>query len=160
MNPPNQPSEKYIREHSPSLNDIIFTRRQFLQRTGMGFGAMSLAGVFGINPWAEGASALNPGGLKIAGPLAPKSPHFPAKAKHIIHLFASGAPTQVDTWDPKPELTKYDGKTIPGHDGVAFGSKVHRSFAAARRHLERVLVRVQIPEITDVRSRRILRRVC
>ena len=117
-----QPSEKYIREHSPSLDDIIFTRRQFLQRTGMGFGAMSLAGVFGINPWAEGASALNPGGLKVAGPLSPKSPHFPAKAKHIIHLFASGAPTQVDTWDPKPELTKYDGKTIPGHDGVAFGS--------------------------------------
>ena len=122
MSTPVQPSEKYIREHSPSADDVIFTRRQFLQRTGMGFGAMSLAGVFGINPWAEGASALNPGGLKIAGPLSPKSPHFPAKAKHIIHLFAAGAPTQVDTWDPKPELTKYDGKSIPGHDGLAFGS--------------------------------------
>ena len=122
MSTPVQPTEKYIREHSPSAEDIIFTRRQFLQRTGMGFGAMSLAGVFGINPWAEGASALAPSGLKIAGPLSPKSPHFPVKAKHIIHLFASGAPTQVDTWDPKPELTKYDGKSIPGHDGLAFGS--------------------------------------
>ena len=122
MSTPVQTTEKYIREHSPSAEDIIFTRRQFLLRTGMGFGGMSLAAVFGINPWADGASALNPGGLKIAGPLAPKSPHFPAKAKHIIHIFASGGPTQVDTWDPKPELTKYDGKSIPGHDGLAFGS--------------------------------------
>ncbi|MEQ1851372.1 MAG: DUF1501 domain-containing protein [Chthoniobacteraceae bacterium] len=122
MNRPNQPSDKYIREHSPSIDDIIFTRRQFLQRTGMGFGAMSLAAVFGINPWAEGASALAPRAGKMVGPLAPKQPHFPAKAKHIIHLFAAGAPTQVDTWDPKPELTKFDGKTIPGHDGLAFGS--------------------------------------
>ena len=122
MSTPFKPSDKYIREHTPSADDIIFTRRQFLQRTGMGFGAMSLAGVFGINPWAEGASALNPGGLKVANPLAPKTPHFAAKAKHIIHIFASGGPTQVDTWDPKPELTKFDGKSIPGHDGLAFGS--------------------------------------
>jgi hypothetical protein len=44
------------------------------------------------------------------------------KAKAVIHLFASGAPSQVDTWDPKPELSKYNDKTIPGHDGLAFGS--------------------------------------
>ena len=69
---------------------------------------MSLATIFGINPWAEGASVLNPDGMKISGPLEPKSPHFPAKAKHIIHIFASGGPTQVDTWDPKPQLTEFD----------------------------------------------------
>ncbi len=57
-----------------------------------------------------------------ASPLLPKSPHFPVKAKHIIHIFAEGAPSHVDTLDPKPELTKYDGQTIPGHDGLAFGS--------------------------------------
>ena len=122
MSTPVRPTEKYIREHSPSAEDIIFTRRQFLLRSGMGFGGMSLAAVFGINPWAEGASALAPGGPKVLNPLAPKQPHFPAKAKHIIHIFASGGPTQVDTWDPKPELTKFDGKSIPGHDGLAFGS--------------------------------------
>ncbi len=122
MSTPVRPTEKYIREHSPSAEDIIFTRRQFLLRSGMGFGGMSLAAVFGINPWAEGAAALTPGGMKVANPLAPKQPHFPAKAKHIIHIFASGGPTQVDTWDPKPELTKFDGKSIPGHDGLAFGS--------------------------------------
>src|SRR5215204_3000425 len=122
MSVPKRPTDKYIREHSPSssLEDTIFTRRQMLLRTGMGFGAMSLAGVFGINPFAEGAAALAPG--KLANPLAPKQPHFPVKAKHIIHIFASGGPTHVDTWDPKPELSKYDGKTIPGQDGLAYGS--------------------------------------
>ena len=62
------PTEKHIREHTPSMDDIIFTRRQFLQRTGMGFGAMSLASVFSINPWAEGsvASALSYGHKTIA----------------------------------------------------------------------------------------------
>jgi hypothetical protein len=122
MTRPNQPTEKYLREHTPSLDDIIFTRRQFLLRTGMGFGGLSLAAAFGINPWAEGAAGTPLPVAKLANPLAPKLPHFPAKAKHIIHIFASGGPTQVDTWDPKPELTKYDGKSIPGHDGVAFGS--------------------------------------
>ena len=122
MSTPINPSEKYIREHTPSSDDIIFTRRQFLLRTGMGFGGLGLAAVFGINPWAEGASALTPSSMKVTGPLAPKTPHFAAKAKHIIHIFASGGPTQVDTWDPKPELAKFDGKTIPGHDGLAFGS--------------------------------------
>src|SRR3954469_19087191 len=109
---------KYIREHTAAPDDNIFTRRQFLVRTGLGFGALSLANLFGINPWdAQGATT------PISGsPLMPKSPHFPVKAKHIIHIFAEGAPSHVDTWDPKPELTKYDGKTIPGHDGLAFGS--------------------------------------
>jgi hypothetical protein len=92
-----------------------------LLRTGMGFGAMSLAAVFGINPWAEGATALN-AGPKIAGPLAPKQPHFPTKAKHIIHIFASGGPTHVDTWDPKPELRQVRWQDDPGHDGLAYGS--------------------------------------
>jgi len=120
MSVPQRPSEKYIREHSATLDDMLFTRRQMLLRTGMGFGAMSLAGVFGINPFAEGAAALAP--AKVAGPLSPKQPHFPVKAKHVIHIFASGGPTHVDTWDPKPELTKYDGKSIPGQDGLAYGS--------------------------------------
>jgi len=46
-------------------------------------------------------------------PLAPKPPHFPAKAKHVIHLFMNGGPSQVDTFDPKPALEKYVGKKLP-----------------------------------------------
>jgi hypothetical protein len=120
MNSDHTASDKYIREHSPSLDDIIFTKREFLLRTGMGFGAMSLASMFGVNPFlpmgAEGAAT------KVVSPLSPKQPHFKAKAKAVIHIFAEGGPSQVDTWDPKPELAKYNNKTIPGHDGLAFGS--------------------------------------
>ncbi|MDB6029250.1 MAG: hypothetical protein JWM68_5473, partial [Verrucomicrobiales bacterium] len=54
-------------------------------------------------------------------PLAPKNPHFAAKAKRVIHIFAQGAPSQVDTWDPKPSLAKYDGKEING-GGLAYAS--------------------------------------
>jgi len=114
-----QPSSDFLRAHSSVYDDTIFTRRDFLRRTGMGFGAMSLAGYFGINPFAEGGQDA---GAKSLGSLAPKQPHFPAKAKHVIHIFAEGAPSQVDTWDPKPELSKYDNKIIPGHSGLAYGS--------------------------------------
>jgi hypothetical protein len=43
-------------------------------------------------------------------PLAPKKPHFPARAKRVIHIFCEGGPSQVDTFDPKPALEKYHGK--------------------------------------------------
>jgi len=52
--------------------------------------------------------------------MSPKTPHFPAKAKRVVHIFAQGAPSQVDTWDPKPALTKASGQQVPG--GVAMGS--------------------------------------
>jgi hypothetical protein len=46
-------------------------------------------------------------------PLAPKRPHFPAKAKRVVHLFMNGGPSHVDTFDPKPMLAKYAGKPLP-----------------------------------------------
>src|SRR5258708_3372287 len=112
-------SDKFIREHTASLKDIIFSRREFLEKTGMGFGALSLASIFGLTGGALGATEST---SKAITPLSPKQPHFKAKAKAVIHLFAAGAPSHVDTWAPKPELTKYNDKTIPGHDGLAFGS--------------------------------------
>jgi hypothetical protein len=86
----------------------------------MGFGALGLASLLGPVPSSNGA-ALNT-------PLAPKAPHFPGKAKRVIHIFANGGPSQVDTFDPKPELTKYHGKQLPvklkteRNTGTAFGS--------------------------------------
>ena len=99
-------------EHQASLSDLFLTRRQWLGRFGMGMGAVGLAALLGEE--ARAAADLNP--------LAPKNPHFPAKAKRVIHIFAQGAPSHVDTWDPKPALARHDGKTIPGAGGVAFGS--------------------------------------
>ena len=115
-------SDKFVREHSATADDIIFTRREFLEKTGMGMGAMSLASILGMGMHAQSRGALGDLGQKPLNPLSPKQPQFKVKAKAIIHLFASGGPSQVDTWDPKPELTKYNDKTIPGHDGLAFGS--------------------------------------
>jgi hypothetical protein len=117
---PHNPSDKYLREHSPSLDDIILTRREYLIRTGMGMGAISLASLFGLNPYEVDAAPTVAG--KATSPLAPKAPHFPVKAKSVIHIFAEGAPSQIDTWDPKPELAKYADKTIPGHEGLAYPS--------------------------------------
>ncbi len=84
------------------------TRRQVLKSAGTGFGYLALAGLLGEN--APRARAAEP----AVGPLAPKSPHFPAKAKRIIFLFMNGAMSQMDTFDYKPQLQKDDGKVGPG----------------------------------------------
>ncbi len=112
-------AEQFLRDHSARPEDAFLTRRQWLNRFGMGFGTLGLATLLGENFAAQSASAAPGGSLN---PLAPRDPHFTAKAKHVVHIFAQGAPSQVDTWDPKPALTKHDGQKMPGAGGVAFGS--------------------------------------
>jgi hypothetical protein len=73
------------------------SRREMLKRLGAGFGAVGLA-------------AATNGAGKSAEPLAPKLSHFAPKAKHVIQLFQPGGPSQVDTFDYKPELEKYAGQ--------------------------------------------------
>jgi hypothetical protein len=104
---------------STNLEDYYLTRRQFLSRVGMGMGALSLANI--LDPSAL-IAAQSKGKVGLApGPLTPRPSHFGGKAKSVIHIFASGAPSHLDTWDPKPMLTKMNGKTIGGAD-VALGS--------------------------------------
>ena len=75
----------------------------------MGMGALGLAGFFGgVEAMAPSARAEN-----FINPLAPRPPHFPAKAKRVIHLFMNGGPSHVDTFDPKPALEKQKGKLLP-----------------------------------------------
>jgi hypothetical protein len=93
--------------HTPNALPVGFTRREFLSRCGMGMGAVSLAGLFG-NFFESSAFAS-----ENISPLAPKLPQFPAKAKRVIHIFANGGPSHVDTFDNKPSLTKYGGKMLP-----------------------------------------------
>ncbi len=83
---------------------VLPSRRKFLQQSGLGFGSLALASMLSDN-----ASAA-------PNPLAPKPPEFPSKVKSIIWLFMTGAPSQVDTWDYKPELQKRDGQTLAGAD--------------------------------------------
>src|SRR5689334_21711021 len=78
-----------------------------LRECGVGFGMLALASVL-----AEAAEADSPKS-KTSNPLAPKKPHFPPKAKRIIFLFMHGGPSQVDTFDPKPLLTRDHGKPLP-----------------------------------------------
>src|SRR6516225_39343 len=84
------------------------SRREFLQRAGGGFGLVALAGLLEKQGLLAGPTPVNP--------LAPKEPHFPAKAKAVIWLFMNGGPSQVDTWDYKPELEKRHGQELKGFD--------------------------------------------
>jgi hypothetical protein len=106
-------------EHAPRPEDFFLTRREFLSRSGLGLGALSLASLLGSDLLAGSAKAA---AVTSSNPLAVKAPHFPAKAKHVIQIFAEGAPSHVDTWDPKPELAKWAGKELPGLRGKAFPS--------------------------------------
>jgi hypothetical protein len=79
------------------------TRRDALRTMGSGFGMLGLARV----------AAAAPAASRIDGPMAAKASHFPGNAKHVIFLFLNGGPSQVDTFDPKPALKKYHGKSAP-----------------------------------------------
>ena len=91
--------------HNPRPEHLALTRRELLQRCGMGFGALGLSSLL--------APELSAGAAEISNPLLPKVAHFPAKAKHVIHLFMNGGPSHIDTFDPKPLLNKYSGKNLP-----------------------------------------------
>jgi hypothetical protein len=84
------------------------TRRDFLCRSGMGFAALGLGGLLSDGGLLTAADAPS-----LVNPLAPRRPHFPAKAKRVVHLFMNGGPSHVDTFDPKPTLAKYAGKPLP-----------------------------------------------
>ena len=87
------------------------TRRHFFGECGVGVGKIALAGLltdaFKTTSFGSPAPGIGP------NPLAPKSPHFAAKAKRVIHLFMAGAPSQLDLFDSKPALTKLEGKPLP-----------------------------------------------
>ena len=97
-------------EHRSQTNVIppVVSRRDMLQRCGMGFGMVGLAGLLAD----EGRLVAQEAG-SAPDPLAPKKAHFQGRAKHVVHLFMNGGPSQVDTFDPKPKLDEYHGKPLP-----------------------------------------------
>src|SRR5256884_6813113 len=96
--------------HRPRLADRFLTRRDFLGRCGMGFGMVGLANLLGPQTLS---AALATDSVSGNSPLAPRAPHFPARAKRVIHIFANGGPSHVDTFDPKPALARLHGKPLP-----------------------------------------------
>src|SRR4249919_1655633 len=81
-----------------------FDRRRFLRSAGGGFGAIALTAMLADDCLAS-------------DPLAPKTLHFEPKAKRVIFLFMSGGPSHVDTFDPKPDLTRLHGEKLPATFG-------------------------------------------
>ncbi|MCC6153218.1 MAG: DUF1501 domain-containing protein [Candidatus Hydrogenedentes bacterium] len=134
--------------HAPNIADAFLTRRDFVCRCGMGMASLGL-----------GALLQQAGALETSNPLLPRSPHFPAKAKRVIHFFLNGGPSHVDTFDPKPALKQYDGKPLPTPNlrterktGAAFASpfefkkygqsgiEVSEIFAKTAEHIDDIAV--------------------
>src|SRR5438094_10238346 len=86
-------------------------RRSFLRNACCGFGGIALAALLAEEGKLFADADPNP------DPLAPRKPHFPAKAQRVIFLFMSGGPSHVDTFDPKPELTRLHGEKLPASFG-------------------------------------------
>ena len=83
-------------------------RRHWMRRCGMGFGGLALSGMLASEKRMFAQSESEPPASSGALPL-----HFPATAKHVIHVFLNGGVSQVDTFDPKPELTRRAGQILP-----------------------------------------------
>jgi hypothetical protein len=95
--------------HCNNYRPLPLSRRELLQSAANGFGAVALAALLGEE--AQSQSATN---SKSSDPLAPRAPHFKARATSVIFLFMDGGPSQVDTFDPKPLLIKEHGQPFKG----------------------------------------------
>ncbi len=126
------------------LEQFGFSRRDFLRRSGVGFGMLGLAGLLAENRSVQAANE--------------NRPHFLPKAKRVIHFFMNGGPSHVDTFDPKPALVKYAGQSVPNtllterKTGHAFptpfkfkaygqsGIEVSELFAKTAEHIDDIAV--------------------
>ena len=136
--------------------DLPSTRREFLSRSGTGLGSLGLASLFANAGGSGGEARAAPAGTS---PMVAHASQFAAKAKHVIHIFLNGGPSHVDTFDPKPSLTKYHGQALPTTNlpterktGAAFGSpykfakygesgiEVSELFQHTARHIDDICV--------------------
>ena len=126
------------------LEQFGFSRRDFLRRSGVGFGMLGLAGLLAESRSVQAANT--------------NRPHFWPKAKRVIHFFMNGGPSHVDTFDPKPALVKYAGQSVPNtllterKTGHAFptpfkfkaygqsGIEVSELFAKTAEHIDDIAV--------------------
>jgi hypothetical protein len=121
------PMPAHLCSHSP----LASSRRSFLQEAGGGLGALALLWL--LNEEAERGSD------GVANPLAPRPPHFQARALRVIFLFMHGGPSHLETFDPKPDLQRLAGQPLPASFGpVATRRKVaHNPLLATRRRFRK-----------------------
>ncbi|MCA9135122.1 MAG: DUF1501 domain-containing protein, partial [Planctomycetales bacterium] len=94
----------------------MLDRRTFLSAGAGGLGAIALADLLRN----DRLLANHPTTIDASNPYAPRAPHFAPKAKNVVVIFCAGAVSQLETWDYKPELMKWDGKPLPGGPAVTF----------------------------------------
>ncbi|MEM7477582.1 MAG: DUF1501 domain-containing protein, partial [Planctomycetota bacterium] len=98
--------------HSNSSFDSA-TRRWFLSQCGVGLGAFAASGLLNSSTQPALGRDDETNDVTPTGPMAPRPPHFPGKAKAVIHLFMCGAPSQLELFDEKPLLKQLEGKPLP-----------------------------------------------
>jgi hypothetical protein len=110
----NRPDPEFL---SPA-GRILLDRRNFLSQSATALGSIAFSNLL----FQEGLLANGDANLRIdpAKPYAPRHPHFPGKAKNVIVIFCAGAVSQLETWDYKPELIRWNDKPLPGGPAVTF----------------------------------------
>src|SRR4051794_31358596 len=100
-------TEQALPRQLTDVLDLARTRRHFFRDCAVGLGSLALASLLKRDaPAAEGPR-------RAAGPLAPRKPHFPARAKSVIYLFMAGGPSQLELFEHKPTLNRLDGQVTP-----------------------------------------------
>lgn len=99
----------------PRLDNSFLPRRRFLVDTGMGLGAIALRSLLGQQDPRPDTGPIQPD-IDPGHPYAPRPPHTVPRAKNVVVIFCSGAVSQLDTFDYKPELIRRHGQPLPGHD--------------------------------------------
>jgi hypothetical protein len=92
---------------------LALTRRHLFADAGLSIGSLALASLLRGESAARAAAPVAVPAVDGVSPLAPKAPHYAAKAKRVIYLFMAGGPSQLELFDPKPKLQELDGQVVP-----------------------------------------------
>ncbi|MBT5705558.1 MAG: DUF1501 domain-containing protein, partial [Verrucomicrobia bacterium] len=111
-----------------SLSQTTLARRAFLKRTGASLGTLALSSLLNENVLGQSGNSQIKGSLGALDPL-----HFAPKAKRVIYLFQSGAPSHIDLFDPKPKLVEMTGEPLP--DSVRRGQRITGMTSGQKYHL-------------------------
>jgi hypothetical protein len=120
----------------------------------MGMGALSLGMLLKESLLGTGNAAMASDiarAISTRNPLAPRQPHFAAKAKHVIHIFAGGGPSHVDTFDPKPTLAKFEDKSLPGSTASPIPARSSSASTGSRIEISEIFDRLGGGAPTSVR---------
>ena len=139
-------------EHLSPAGRTLLNRRRFLSDSATALGSIALTSLLGGDRML--ASSLSGVIIDPARPYAPRLPHYAAQAKNVIVIFCAGAVSQLETWDYKPELIKWDDKPLPGGPAVTFqgpaGNLARPQYEFRRRGTTGKWVSDMIPHLAEL----------